>query len=150
MISVACESRIPATTLGLARRFLSRNISFQTNLSNWHLVRSPDRKRTHIPSHVADGPDSAFRGGPLCGRQFLNTGSQRHKALTRGKTSILTRLTISKTEPFHRMIVHRYAIGPLRRAFLTWISEFPIGRLSISVSHLRPKLALNPETSKKE
>jgi hypothetical protein len=40
-------------------------------------------------------------------------------------------------------------IGPLRRAFLTWISEFLTGRLSMSVSHLRLKLALNPETSKK-
>jgi hypothetical protein len=41
-------------------------------------------------------------------------------------------------------------LGPLRRAFLTWISEFLTGRLSMSVSHLRPKLASNPETSKKE
>jgi hypothetical protein len=41
-------------------------------------------------------------------------------------------------------------LEPLRRVFLTWISEFLIGRLSMSVSHLRPKLALNPETSKKE
>jgi hypothetical protein len=42
------------------------------------------------------------------------------------------------------------SIGPLRRAFLTWISEFLTGRFSMPVSHLRPKLALNPETSKKE
>jgi hypothetical protein len=33
------------------------------------------------------------------------------------------------------------ALGPLRRAFLTWISEFLTGRLSMSVSHLLPKLA---------
>jgi hypothetical protein len=43
----------------------------------------------------------------------------------------------------------KQTIGPLRRAFLTWISEFLTSRLSMSVSHLRPKLALNPETSKK-
>jgi hypothetical protein len=41
-------------------------------------------------------------------------------------------------------------LGPLKRAVLTWISEFLTGRLSMSVSHLRPKLAFNPETSKKE
>jgi hypothetical protein len=34
-------------------------------------------------------------------------------------------------------------LGPLKRAFLTWISEFLTGRLSMSVSHLRPKLALH-------
>jgi hypothetical protein len=45
---------------------------------------------------------------------------------------------------------NRFEIGPLRQAFLTWISEFLTGRLSMSVSLLRPKLALNPETSKKE
>jgi hypothetical protein len=39
----------------------------------------------------------------------------------------------------------KHTIGPLRRAFLTWISEFLTGHLSMSVSHLRPKLALNPE-----
>jgi hypothetical protein len=44
----------------------------------------------------------------------------------------------------------KQTIGPLRRAFFTWISEFLTSRLSMSVSHLRPKLALNPETSKKE
>jgi hypothetical protein len=36
------------------------------------------------------------------------------------------------------------------RAFLTWISEFLTGRFSMSVSLLRPKLALTPETSKHE
>jgi hypothetical protein len=41
-------------------------------------------------------------------------------------------------------------LGPLRQAFFTWISEFLTGRLSMSVSLLRKKLALNPETSKKE
>jgi hypothetical protein len=44
----------------------------------------------------------------------------------------------------------RGRIGPLRWAFLTWISEFPTGCLSSPVRHLGPKLALNPETSKKE
>jgi hypothetical protein len=51
------------------------------------------------------------------------------------------------------VVSHRAAqksIGPLRRAFLTWISEFLSGGLSMSGSHLRLKLALNPETSKKE
>jgi hypothetical protein len=42
--------------------------------------------------------------------------------------------------------LYRAVLGPLRRAFLTWIFEFLTGRLSMSVSHLRPKLALNPET----
>jgi hypothetical protein len=41
-------------------------------------------------------------------------------------------------------------IGGLRRAFLSWISEFPTRRISIAVNHLQPKPALNPETSKKE
>jgi hypothetical protein len=40
-------------------------------------------------------------------------------------------------------------LGPLRRAFLTWISEFSTGCLSMSAHHVRPKLALNAETSKK-
>jgi hypothetical protein len=44
----------------------------------------------------------------------------------------------------------RRPLGPLRRAFLTWISEFSTGHLSISLRHLQPKLALNTETSKKE
>jgi hypothetical protein len=52
------------------------------------------------------------------------------------------------------VVLHRQTttmeLGPLRRAFLTWISEFLTGRLSMSVRHLQPKLALNPETSKKE
>jgi hypothetical protein len=43
-----------------------------------------------------------------------------------------------------------YRIGGLRRAFLSWISEFPTRRISIAVNHLQPKPALNPETSKKE
>jgi hypothetical protein len=41
-------------------------------------------------------------------------------------------------------------LGPLRRAYLTWIFEFLTGRLSMSVSHLRQKLAVNPETLKRE
>jgi hypothetical protein len=43
-----------------------------------------------------------------------------------------------------------YIIGPLRRAFLTWISEFPMGCLSMCVRHVWPKLVLNPESSKKK
>jgi hypothetical protein len=41
-------------------------------------------------------------------------------------------------------------IGPFRRAFFTWISEFTTGCLLMSVRHVRQKLAFNPETSKKE
>jgi hypothetical protein len=40
--------------------------------------------------------------------------------------------------------------GGLRRPFLSWISEFPTYRISMSVNHWHPKTALNPETSKKE
>jgi hypothetical protein len=40
-------------------------------------------------------------------------------------------------------------LGPLRQAFLTWISEFPIGCLLMCVRHVWPELALTPETSKK-
>jgi hypothetical protein len=47
-------------------------------------------------------------------------------------------------------VLRMYLLGPLRRAFLTWISELPTGRLSMSVSHLSPKLVLNAGTSKKE
>jgi hypothetical protein len=41
-------------------------------------------------------------------------------------------------------------LGVLRRPFLSWISEFPAHRISMSVNHWHPKPALNPETSKKE
>jgi hypothetical protein len=44
----------------------------------------------------------------------------------------------------------RASLGLLRRAFLTWISEFRTRCLSMPVPHVRPKLALNAETSKKE
>jgi hypothetical protein len=40
-------------------------------------------------------------------------------------------------------------LGPLRPAFLAWISEFPIDCFSMCVRHVWPKQALNPETSKK-
>jgi hypothetical protein len=59
------------------------------------------------------------------------------------------------TWPFQLMVLRRNPVGlattlgPLRWAFLTWISKFPTGCLSSPVSHLRPKLALNPERSKK-
>jgi hypothetical protein len=51
--------------------------------------------------------------------------------------------------PAHLTRVGVSLLGPLRQALLTWISEFSTGRLSMSVSILRPKLALNPERSKK-
>jgi hypothetical protein len=57
---------------------------------------------------------------------------------------------VLRVSPTVEIIILNLGIGPLRRAFLTWISEFLTGHLSMSVSHLRPKLALNPETSKKE
>jgi hypothetical protein len=41
-------------------------------------------------------------------------------------------------------------IGGLRRPFLSWISEFPTHRISMSINHWHPQPALNPETSKKE
>jgi hypothetical protein len=44
----------------------------------------------------------------------------------------------------------RCILGRLRRAFFSWISEFTTNRISMSVNNLRPKLALNPETSKNE
>jgi hypothetical protein len=43
-----------------------------------------------------------------------------------------------------------FQIGVLRWPFLSWISEFPTHRISMSVNHRHPKPALNPETSKKE
>jgi hypothetical protein len=49
-----------------------------------------------------------------------------------------------------REIYQAAGIGRLRRAFLSWISEFTTNRKSMSVNNLRPKPALNPETSKKE
>jgi hypothetical protein len=46
--------------------------------------------------------------------------------------------------------VKGFTIGVLRRPFLSWISELPTHRISMSVNHWHPKPALNPETSKKE
>jgi hypothetical protein len=74
--------------------------------------------------------------------------SQLH-ALPRGHKYPEIRSSGSK-DPQLTLIKTRKQFGPLRRAFLTLISEFLTGRLSMSVSHLRRKLALNPETSKKE
>jgi hypothetical protein len=63
---------------------------------------------------------------------------------------------------FSMTLVHRVGItscrisdmtpytGPLRWAFLTWISEFSTGCLSMSAHHVQPELALNAETSKEE
>jgi hypothetical protein len=42
------------------------------------------------------------------------------------------------------------ALGGLRRALLSRISEFTTNRISRSVDQVQPKPALNPETSKKE
>jgi hypothetical protein len=63
-----------------------------------------------------------------------------------------------RREPFH-VVTYSIAIaeqfdgpliGGLRRPFLSWISEFPTHRISMSVNHWHPRPALNPETSKKE
>jgi hypothetical protein len=60
-------------------------------------------------------------------------------------------LFISSLRYTHRRLHYlSTTIRPLRRAFSTRISKFPTGCLSMSARHVRPKLALNPETSTKE
>jgi hypothetical protein len=46
--------------------------------------------------------------------------------------------------------LHDMVLGGLRWPFLSWISEFPTHRISMSVNHWHPKPVVNPETSKKE
>jgi hypothetical protein len=63
----------------------------------------------------------------------------------------LGNMTVQRHRAFADVaLAGRMTIGVLRRPSLSWISEFPTHRISMSVSHWHPKPALKPETPKKE
>jgi hypothetical protein len=85
-------------------------------------------------------------GGPLSPGQNKYSGFPFSPAFF----SITTDMPKNNHRNAHFTAPRMKTIGGLRRPFLSWISEFRTRRISIAVNHLQPKLALNPETSKKE